>query len=54
LGEGAGGGDAGQVHGEVSQLGAHGHVAQGAIVGVLRRAGLDGVQGFGASVGYSG
>jgi hypothetical protein len=51
VGEGAASGGTGQLHGEVSQLGAHGQVAQGAFVGFLRLRGLDGVQDFGALVG---
>jgi hypothetical protein len=48
LGEGAGGGGAGQLHGEVSQLRAQAQVARSAFFGFGRLAGRDGVQGFGS------
>jgi hypothetical protein len=44
LGGGLGGGVAGEVHGEVGQLGQHAQVARGAVFGVLRLAGWEGVQ----------
>jgi hypothetical protein len=44
VGEGFRGGGAGQVHAEVSQLGAHAHVAQGAFAGFVRLGWRDGVQ----------
>jgi hypothetical protein len=51
VGEGAGGDDAGQLHGEVGQFGADAQVARGAFGGFWRLAGRDGVQGFAASLG---
>jgi hypothetical protein len=49
VGESAGGDDASQLHGEISQLGADAQMARGAFGGFWRLAGRDGVQGFAAS-----
>jgi len=48
VGEGAGGGGTGQLHGEVGQFRAEAQVARGAFGGFLRLAGRDGVQGRGS------